>query len=260
MNIDPSRISFSELMMQHIQYMSRFGIDLCIHILQFAGIPTVIASYLWTLPARPLDTPTLIVEAGFSFDGHLLLFAGLLFFSVASIIICMQISTIHAQYCIEHGEAPNRDFIMQNLMEYMPKAIGAFFLLYFAISIGLILCIFPGIYIMSAGILLFPLMQDTRFSIFVALQLSIRLIRNHALKPLAFIILLTFITSIPSTALAYLSDISIPFLDSSMPRIIFMLLSLIRIVTLGLISVFGVILHKELLKGTDFATPIAPIK
>ena len=259
MNIDPSRIRFSELILQFIQYMTSFGIDLCILIVLFAGLPTLIASYLLTLPERLLNTPTLMVEAGFSFDTHLLLFAGLCFFIVTSIIMCIQISTIHAQYCIEHGETPNRDYIRQNLMENMPKVIGGFLLLCVTIFIGLILCIFPGIYIMSAGILLFPLIQDKRISIFVGLQLAVRLIRNHVLKSLAFMVLLAFITSIPTTAIAYLSDISIPFFESSMPSIIFMFLSLIRIVTIGMITVFGVILHKELLKGTDFAVSNAPI-
>ena len=113
---------------------------------------------------------------------------------------------------------------------------------------------------MSAGILLFPLIQDPGISVFSGLQLSVKLIRNHVLTPIAFILLISIITSIPSTALGFLSELPIPFLDAFMPRIILMLNSLISILTLGMISVFGVILHNELLKGSDFASPIAPIK
>lgn len=260
MNIHSPQIRFSELLMQFFRYMSSFGFDLMKQIIVFAGVPTFISSFLLTFPARPLDTSTIIVEAGFSWDSHLVPVAGILLFSILSIILTLQISTIHSQYCLKYEEIPSRELITQYLLETMPRSFGACMLLCIAISIGLILCILPGIYIMSAGVLLFPLIHDTDISIFSGLQLSVTYIRHHALKPLAFMLLISFITSIPSTALGFLTEIPIPVLDSFMPRIIFMLNALISILTLGMISVFGVILHKELLKGTDFAIPIAPIK
>jgi hypothetical protein len=253
-------IRFPDLFMQFLRFMSLYGIGLCTHILKFAGLPALFATYLLTFPAKPLNEPTIIVEAGFSLDGHILLFAGIFIFSVLSAILTIQTSTIYGQYSIENRESPTQEVMSHNMLETIPKTIGAFFLLSFAISIGLIFCIFPGIYILSAGVLLFPFIQDRQISIFAGLQLSVKLLRNHALKPIAFILLISIITSIPSTALGFLSDIPIPLIDTYMPRIITMIHSLISILALGMISVFGVILHKELLKGTDFATRIAPIK
>lgn len=253
-------IRFPDLFMQFLQFMSLHGIELSLQILKFAGLPALFASYLLTIPAKPLNESTIFVEAGFSLDGHVFLFAGIFIFSLLSLILTIQTATVYTQHSIENLETPSQESISQAMLETIPKTIGAFFLLCFAIVLGLLFCIFPGVYMMSAGILLFPLIQDPAISIFSGLQLSVKLIRNHVLTPIAFILLISIITSIPSTAVGFLSELPIPFLDAFMPRIILMLNSLISILTLGMISVFGVILHKELLKGTDFASPIAPIK
>lgn len=253
-------IRFPDLFIQFLRFMSVHGIELSLQILKFAGLPALFASYLLTIPAKPLNEATIFVEAGFSLDGHIFLFAGILIFILLSLILTIQTATVFTQHSIENMETPSQESISQAMLETIPKTIGAFFLLCFAIVLGLLFCIFPGVYIMSAGILLFPLIQDPTISIFSGLQLSVKLIRNHVLTPIAFILLISIITSIPSTAVGFLSELPIPFLDAFMPRIILMLNSLISILTLGMISVFGVILHKELLKGADFPSPIAPIK
>ena len=253
-------IRFPDLFAQFLRFISLHGIELSVQILKFAGLPALFASYLLTIPAKSLNEATIFVEAGFSLDGHIFQFAGILIFSLLSLILTIQSATVYTQHSIDSTETPSQESISQAMLETIPKTIGAFFLLCFAIVLGLFFCILPGIYIMSAGMLLFPLIQDPAISIFSGLKLSVKLIRNHALKPIAFILLILIITSIPSTALGFLSELPIPFLDAFMPRIILMLNSLISILTMGMISVFGVILHKELLKGTDFPSPIAPIK
>lgn len=259
MHIHHTYIRFSDLLLQFFRYLSLHGIGLCSHILTYAGIPTVLTSYLMTIPAKPLNQPTIITQAGFSFESHSLLFAGIALFGLLSIILAIQSATEYASQSISSDEMQSHEQFKYGMVETFPRYAGALLLLGISMMIGFILCIIPGFYVMSAGTLLIPIIRNPEISLFAGFRSSFTLIRHHALKPMAFILLISIITSIPSTALGIIADLPIPFLDAYIPRFMAMINALISILTLGFIAVFGIILHKELLKGAEFQVPHAPI-
>jgi hypothetical protein len=246
--------------MEFFQFIAEHGLDLFKRILTFAGLSTVIASFLISIPAKPLNQSTILVQAGFSLDNHILLFSGIILFSMLSLILTINVSTIHAMSCYENEEPPAQEYILQELTHGFLRSIGAFLLLCITILIGCVFCIIPGVYVISAGTLLFPILRNKDKSIVSGLIYSIKMIRGHILKPIAFLLLISIITSIPSTALGFLSDLDIPYMGEYVARIITMINALISIFTLGMISVFGVILHKELLKVDELPLQIVPIK
>jgi hypothetical protein len=235
--------------------MTLHGIDLCAHILKYAGLPTIVTSYLLTMPAKPLNQPTIITQAGLFFEGHAWLFAGIALFGFLSIILTMHAATEYVMQRMDGDEVESE----YHATEYVPKYAGAFLVFGISMLIGFMLCIIPGLYVMSAGTLLFPIIRNPEISIFSGFKSSLTMIRHHALKPIAFMLLISVITSIPSTALGVIADLPIPYLDAYLPRIIAMINALISVLTLSFIAVFGIILHKELLKGTEFHSPHAPI-
>ena len=260
MHIHHTHIRFSELLMQFFRFMTLHGIGLCAQILTYAGIPTVLTSYLLTIPAKPLNQPTIITQAGFSLESHSLLFAGIALFGMLSIIITIQSATEYASQIMSSDEIQSREKFRQGIIDTFPRIAGALLLLGISMMIGFMLCIIPGFYVISAGTLLIPIIRNPEISMLAGFKSSFTLIRHHALKPIAFILLISIITSIPSTALGIIEDLPIPYLDAYLPRIMAMINALISMLTLGFIAVFGIILHKELLKGAEFDSLHAPIK
>lgn len=259
MYIYTAHIRFSDLLMQFFRYLSSHGIELCVHILTYAGIPTILTTYLWTTPAKPLNQPTIITQAGFSLEHHSLLFTGIALCGLLSIILTIQSATEYALQSMSEAEIKSREQFRNGLMESIPRYAGAFLLLGISMVIGFMFCILPGFYVMSAGTLLFPIISNPEISIFSGFRSSFTLIRHHALKPMAFMLIISIITSIPSTALGIIAELPIPFLDAYLPRFMAIINALISILTLGFIVVFGIILHKEFLKGTELQAPHAPI-
>lgn len=239
-------IRFPELLTQFMDYMAEHGPSLIGQMLKYAGIPICIASYLLSIPASPLVEPSIITHAQFGIGDHILLIAGIALFMFLGVTLAITTASVFTMHCLIHGEKPSDSMLRDGIQSSYINISMILFLLALTSSIGIILCIAPGIYIMSAGTVMIPLLLHERSSPIKAMQGGIRLIRNHALKPFAFSLFVFIIISVFITAIELVMDIAIPLIHDQLGRITLMINACLRILGIGMIFTFGALLYIQL--------------
>ena len=241
-----SMLRFPELLSLFMEYISHHGLSLFSHMLKYAGIPICIASFLLSIPASPLKEPTIITLAQFRVDDHVWLIAGIMFFSFLGVILAISTASIFTLHCLLHGERPSDAMLRDGIQSSFIRISVITFLLAITSSIGIILCVAPGIYILSAGTVMIPMMLHEQYSPVKSMQIGMRLIRNHALKPLAFSLFVFIITTMCITAIELAMDYTISPIHEQLGRLSSMIIACLRLLGIGIILAFGTILYIEL--------------
>lgn len=242
-------IRFPELLSIFMEYISDHGISLIGHILKYAGIPICIASFLATTPASPLKEPSIITLAQFPIDDHIWLLSGIAFFTFLGLILAISTASAFTLHCLLHGERPGDGMLRETIQSSFVNVCTVGFLLALTSIIGIIVCVAPGIYIMSAGTVMIPLLLHEHSSPLQAMQSGIQLIRNHALKPFAFSLFVFIVASICITAIEYVMDFAITPLHVQLGRLSFMVIACLRMLGIGMIFAFGTILYIEITRN-----------
>lgn len=239
-------IRFPDLLSIFMEYISDHGFSLIGYMLKYAGIPICIASFLSSMPASPLKEPSIITLAQFTIDDHIWLIAGIAFFTFLGLMLAISTASSFTLHCLIHGEKPD-DAKLRELIQSSFVSISTIgFLVVFTSTIGIILCVFPGIYIMSASTVMIPILLHERCSPLQAIQSGIQLIRNHALKPFAFSLFIFIVASLCITAIEYVMDLAIIPIHEQLGRISLMVTACLRMLGIGMIFAFGTILYIEL--------------
>jgi len=235
-------IRFPELCIQFMDFFSEFGLTLLLQIFKFAGLPTVIASYLVTMPATPFNEEIIITRAVIGFQGHAALIIAIVIFTFMAIILACNTSAIYTLHCLEHGEQPSNTWMNHTLLKSFHKASALFLLMTFSAIAGLMLCILPGIYVLSAGSVMPAILHKEEVTVFRALQGGIQSMRGHILKPIAFALLVFFGASIVITGLDMFLGMACSMLSIECNRIISMIGHCLQISALAIIPSFGAML------------------